>query len=91
MAIKDVLEGKETALSFAEAQQVVNAHFAEMEKQASVAYRMVGPRCEVPTIFLPPLSVTLNWPYTLETVGLRSRVSRNCFSIPLRSRPSSFL
>ena len=32
-AIKDVLEGKETALSFAEAQQVVNAHFAEMEKQ----------------------------------------------------------
>ena len=36
-AIRDVLEGKETALSFAEAQQVVNAHFAEMEKQAHAA------------------------------------------------------
>ena len=36
-AIRDVLEGKETALSFAEAQQVVNAHFAEMEKQAPAA------------------------------------------------------
>lgn len=33
-AIRDVLEGKETALSFSEAQQIVNAHFAEMEKQA---------------------------------------------------------
>ena len=36
-AIRDVLEGKETALSFAEAQQVVNAHFAEMEKKAHAA------------------------------------------------------
>ena len=36
-AIRDVLEGKETALSFAEAQQIVNNHFAEMEKKAHVA------------------------------------------------------
>jgi FKBP-type peptidyl-prolyl cis-trans isomerase FklB len=36
-AIRDVLEGKETAISFAEAQQIVNAHFAEMEKQAHAA------------------------------------------------------
>lgn len=36
-AIRDVLEGKETALSFNEAQQIVNAHFAEMEKQAHAA------------------------------------------------------
>ncbi len=36
-AIRDVLEGKETALSFSEAQQIVNAHFAEMEKQAHAA------------------------------------------------------
>ena len=36
-AIRDILEGKETALSFAEAQQIVNAHFAEMEKQAHAA------------------------------------------------------
>ena len=36
-AIRDVLEGKETALSFAEAQQIVNAHFAEMEKKAHAA------------------------------------------------------
>ena len=36
-AIRDVLEGKETALSFAEAQQIVNNHFAEMEKQAHTA------------------------------------------------------
>jgi FKBP-type peptidyl-prolyl cis-trans isomerase FklB len=36
-AIRDVLEGKETALSFAEAQQIVNSHFAEMEKQAHAA------------------------------------------------------
>ena len=36
-AIRDVLEGKETALSFTEAQQVVNAHFAEMEKKAHAA------------------------------------------------------
>ena len=36
-AIRDVLEGKETALSFAEAQQIVNNHFAEMEKQAHAA------------------------------------------------------
>ena len=36
-AIRDILEGKETALSFAEAQQIVNAHFAEMEKQAQAA------------------------------------------------------
>ena len=27
-AIRDVLEGKETALSFTEAQQIVNNHFA---------------------------------------------------------------
>jgi len=36
-AIRDVLEGKETSLSFNEAQQIVNAHFAEMEKQAHAA------------------------------------------------------
>lgn len=36
-AIRDVLEGKETALSFAEAQQIVNNHFAEMEKKANAA------------------------------------------------------
>ena len=36
-AIRDVLEGKETALSFAEAQQIVNNHFAEMEKKAHAA------------------------------------------------------
>ena len=36
-AIRDVLEGKETAISFAEAQQIVNNHFAEMEKQAHAA------------------------------------------------------
>ena len=36
-AIRDVLEGKETAVSFAEAQQIVNAHFAEMEKKAHAA------------------------------------------------------
>lgn len=36
-AIRDVLEGKETALSFSEAQQIVNAHFSEMEKQAHAA------------------------------------------------------
>ena len=36
-AIRDVVEGKETAISFAEAQQIVNAHFAEMEKQAHAA------------------------------------------------------
>lgn len=36
-AIRDVLEGKETSLSFSEAQQIVNAHFAEMEKQAHAA------------------------------------------------------
>ena len=36
-AIRDVLEGKETALSFAEAQQIVNKHFAEMEKKARAA------------------------------------------------------
>lgn len=36
-AIRDVLEGKETAISFAEAQQIVNAHFAEMEKEAHAA------------------------------------------------------
>lgn len=36
-AIRDVLEGKETAISFAEAQQIVNTHFAEMEKEAHAA------------------------------------------------------
>ena len=36
-AIRDVLNGKETAISFAEAQQIVNSHFAEMEKQAHAA------------------------------------------------------
>ena len=36
-AIRDVLEGKETAVSFAEAQQIVNAHFVEMEKKAHAA------------------------------------------------------
>ncbi len=36
-AIRDVLEGKKTALSFGEAQQIVNEHFAEMEKQAHAA------------------------------------------------------
>ena len=36
-AIRDVLEGKETAISFAEAQQIVNNHFVEMEKQAHAA------------------------------------------------------
>ena len=36
-AIRDVLEGKETALSFSEAQQIVNAHFAEMGNQAHAA------------------------------------------------------
>lgn len=36
-AIRDVLEGKETAVSFAEAQQIVNSHFAEMEKKAHAA------------------------------------------------------
>ena len=36
-AIRDVLEGKETALSYAEAQQIVNNHFAEMEKKAHSA------------------------------------------------------
>jgi FKBP-type peptidyl-prolyl cis-trans isomerase FklB len=36
-AIRDVLEGKETALSFTEAQQIVNNHFAEMEKKAHAA------------------------------------------------------
>ena len=36
-AIRDVLEGKETVLSFAEAQQIVNNHFAEMEKKANAA------------------------------------------------------
>lgn len=36
-AIRDVLEGKEPLLSFAEAQQIVNNHFAEMEKKAHAA------------------------------------------------------
>ena len=36
-AIRDVLEGKETAISFGEAQQIVNSHFAEMNKKAHAA------------------------------------------------------
>ena len=44
-AIRDVLEGKETALSFAEAQQIVNNHFAEMEKKAHAAAIEQGEMC----------------------------------------------
>lgn len=36
-AVRDVLEGRETAMSFSEAQQIVSAHFAEVEKQAQKA------------------------------------------------------
>ena len=36
-ALKDVFEGKPTAMSFNEAQEIVSAHFAELEKQAAAA------------------------------------------------------
>ena len=36
-ALKDVFEGKPTAMSFNEAQEVVSSHFAELEKQAAAA------------------------------------------------------
>lgn len=36
-AVRDVLEGRETAISFSEAQQIVSAHFAEVEKQVQKA------------------------------------------------------
>lgn len=36
-ALKDVFEGKQPAMSFAEAQKVVSAHFEEIQKQAAAA------------------------------------------------------
>lgn len=36
-ALKDVFEGKQPAMSFAEAQKIVSAHFEEIQKQAAAA------------------------------------------------------
>lgn len=41
-AIKDVLEGKQPAMSFGEAQQVVQKHFAAMQEKAAAASQEQG-------------------------------------------------